>query len=344
MIKVMKYRLFLMVLSMFTVAHVYAQSTSPSVPSALFSKSVVLNDGDSIGVTPQYPSDEFCAREKEIINKYTDQILSSGILKSFEIQKHEEDLRNLMTWNFYGRYNNHTIARSFYIARDDYFHNLLRVKAVRVFGSQLLSDLAVEFCSYFPKDFKAKLISELEDVVITLNKCKKHRYACVEDKWGNECLSVDGQIDDELACTFEGFIARRICLDKIPLAEMEDFVVSLLKRLRDTNTGFNDDVLYRMEINGELVYYLGTGGPFFVSEKNGKKTIPFDNQNYLNYISYGQKVFYNAGDDGRYYRICNQYFNDGEWKPLYQGYDDVREIILDPEGVEIYRNKTKPTE
>ena len=334
----MKYRLFLMVLSMFTVAHVCAQSTLPSVPSALFSKSVVLNDGDSIGVTPQYPSDELCAREKEIINKYTDQILSSGILKSFEIQKHEEDLRNLMTWNFYGKYIDRTITSGFYLY-NDYFRNLLKVKAVRVFGRQLLSDLAVEFCSYFPKDFKAKLISELEDVVITLNKCKKHRYACVD-----ESLSVDGKIDNELAYTFEGFIARRICLDNIPVSEMEDFVESLLKRLRDTNTGYNDDVLYRVEINGELVYYLGTGGPFFVSEKNRKKTIPFDNQNYLNYISYGQKVFYNAGDDGRYYRICNQYFYNGEWKPLYRGYDDVREIILDPEGVEIYRNNTKPTE
>ena len=118
-IETMRYKLLLVLFSMFMVTKVSAQltpstpstpltpvtpstlvipstSSSSSDPSALFFKSVQLRDGDSICVTPQYPSNEYCSYEKRIINKYHDQIMSAGILKSFDIQKHGMELRELL--------------------------------------------------------------------------------------------------------------------------------------------------------------------------------------------------------------------------------------------------------
>lgn len=350
----MKHRLFLLSLSLFVMVQAYSQltlqpgsstssvSANLSAPSALFFKSFQLRDGEAICVTPQYPSDEYCGEEKSIANKYYNQLISSGVLKAFDIHKHEKELRQYMEEA--QLYNNNPLYEySYMFSRDTYYHSLAQVKAVRGFGCRVISDMLVDYCEYFPKDFKTKIVSELTDVLMTIKKCKKHRYECVEDKWGDLCLSVDGKINNSIAYSLEGFIARRICMDNIPVSEMELFVSSLLKKLKSVNTESNPDILYKVTINNELSYCLGIEGPFFISEKNRKKTIPFNDRRYLQYYnSYGQKVFFSNGSDGRFYRICNQDCYNGIWKPLPQYYKDIRELILSAEGEEIYRSNAIP--
>ena len=348
----MRSKLLLVFLSMFMVVNVYSQLTpaltpvtpskpstqmNSSNPSALFFKSVLLRDGDSICLTTQYPSVEYCSQEMKIINKYRSQIMSAGILKSFDIQKHENELSGLMNEDAYGLYDGYpSYYRLYGLFYSRYFRNLIKVKAVREYGFQVLGDMVVDYCSYFPKDFKTKVVTELKSVQKTIKTCKKHLYSCVEDKYGTH-LSVDGRINDDIAFTLEGMIARRICMDNIPISELEEFVLSLLKRLDKVNTDSNPDVLYKVTINNELSYCLGIEGPYFISEKNKKRTIPYVDEDLLISTYYGQKVFCNNGADGRFYKICNQKCYRGEWGPLPKYYEDTREIILNAEGKLLYR-------
>lgn len=333
----MKSRFYMVLLALLIVANAYSQQ-SQSLPTALFSQNIRLDDGDSICITPEYPSDEFCSREKLIVEKYKNQIMSSAILKSFEIQKHEEEVFDLIDYNTYRVYKKHPLYDNCTMFSSDYFHGLLKVKAVRKFGYKLLSDILVDYCRYFPKDFRVAVIGDLEETLDTIKKCKKHHYECVDD-----CLRVDGQMNHDLAYTLEGFIARRICLEGIPASELEDFVKELLKRIKSVDTKDNPDILFKTTINNELSYCLGISGPCFISEKTGKKTIPYDTIHLLPYsYYYGQKVFYNKGYDGTFYKICNQNHNRDGCKPLGRYYKDVRELIIDAEGNEIYRNKAKP--
>lgn len=330
----MRNKLLLALLSLLVVANVYAQSPSHS---ALFYRSVRLFDGDSICLTSYYPDDDKCVKEKAIYNKYYDQVMSAGVMKIFDIQKHEDELKDRpRCGSFYCKHP--LLWNTGMFSRDEYYHSLVRVKDVRDVVSGIVSDMLVDLCKYFPKDFKTEVLSELQEIKNTIQVCKKHRYECVDGE-----LYVDGVVNNEVDY-LEGFVARRICMDGIPISEMETFVSKLSDRLKSINTDGNADVMSEVTINNELSYCIGIEGMFLFSEKNKKKTILFDDVWHSRSTSIGQKVFYTNGPDGGFYKICNQYINKGEWGPLYKSYNDVRELILTAEGNEIYRNKTKPVD
>ena len=331
----MKNKLLLALLSLLVVANVYAQAPSHS---ALFFRSVRLFDGDSICLTSDYPDDDKCVKEKAIYTKYYNQVMSAGILKIMDIQKHEDELKGFPRCGSF--YCTHPLLwNAGMFSRDEYYHSLVRLKDVRDVLYGIASDMLVDLCKYFPKDFKTEVLSELREIQNTIQVCKKHRYECVDGE-----LHVDGVVNNEVTYGLEGFVARRICLDGIPVSEMEQYVSSLLKRLESVNTDGNADVLSEVTINNELSYCVGIEGLFLFSEKNKKKTLLFDDEWYSRTPSIGQKVFYTKGPDGGFYKICNQAVKKGEWGPLNKYYNDVRELILSAEGKEIYRNKTKPVD
>lgn len=249
------------------------------------------------------------------------------------------ELRELLESDAYGLYNGYSsYGRLYGLFFRDYFRNLIKVPAVREYGYRVMGDMLVDFCSYFPKDFKEKVDDELKELLKTIKKCKKHQYGSIMGQEGWNHLTVDGRINDDVAYTMEGMVARRICLDNIPASELEDFVYSLLSRLKSLDMRNNPEVLYKVTINNELSYCYGIEGPYFISEKNGMRTIPFVKKDYLLSSYYGQKVYCNNGSDGRYYKICNQRNSRGEWVPLPNYHNDTREILLNSEGALLYRN------
>jgi len=313
-------------------------SLQSSAVSARFLNSVRLSDGDSVCVTIQYPSEEYCAREKKICNKYENQILAAAALRSFEIEKHGDELRRLLEYGVVGLYNGYPFQyRMYSLFMNSYFRGLVKTKSARDYGYKVMTEMAVELCEYFPKDFKVKLVSELTELQNTIKKCKNHRYACIKDNNGFLRLSVDGTINDDIAFTMEGLVARRICMDNIPASELDSFVTSLLNKLKQVKNENSPDVLYMMTINNELNYCLGIDGPFFISEKSKKRTIPFGNKDYMLSNYYGQKVIFRDGSNGKRYVIRNQRLNQGTCEPLPQYYNDIKELILDGDGNEISR-------
>ena len=355
----MKYKSTLSLLFVFLVATAYSQITpakpttsNPSItpsgpqkplssnPSALFYKSFQLRNGDSAYLTPYYPSIEYCSYEKTIARKYHDNIVSSGILMSFDIRKHDKELLEMMQDEVVGLYSAAYPAyyRLWGLFYDGYYRKLVKVRDLRKFGYGILTDMLVELCQYLPKDYKTKLVAELKEVQQTIKKCKKHRYECVTNSWGGCDLYVDGRERDDIAGTLEGMIARRICMDGIPANELEEAVNSILGKVNDVVTTNNADVLYKVTINNELSYCLGINGPYFISERSRKKTVPFDDKENLKSDYYGQKVFYNVGTDGAFYKIRNERCYDGRWSPLPAYFDDVRELVINAEGKLIYKN------
>ena len=338
----MKYKFLLVMLLVFMVAPGYSQLSSQLTPqstpmSARFFNSIRLSEGDSICVSIQYPNEEYCARERKICTNFKNQVLSASALRTYEIDKHEDDLNRILEYSVIGLYDGYPFQyRMYYLFSNSYFRGLIKTKAAREYGYKAVTDLAVELCNYFPKDFKVKLVSELTELQNAIKQCKKHRYEGIKDNDGILHLYVDGRQKDDLAYTMEGMVARRICMDNIPAAELDVFVTSLLNKLKQVKTENAPDVLYMMTINNELSYCRGIEGPFFIFENNKKKTLPFENKDYMLTSSYGQKVIYRKGSNGGYI-IRNQYLRDGACSPLPQYYRDLHELILDSRGNEISR-------
>lgn len=327
--------------------------------SAMFSKQVDLKTGDSLILSPNYPTYPKEAHKKEmaIANKCADEILSSGLLKAFDIDKYGKGIREIIRYNCDKLYidggvddfciNIYSGVKSDDFDWDGYYdflHKIVRVKAIRGFGYKVLTKLLVDFASYYPKDFNNELIATLKDLSFFIGDMKHHKYTVVKSTYeGRECcpeIYIDGKGSNISPYSIKGFILRRIFLDEVPAEEIKKFVSSLSAKLKATNKENNYDIFYKVTINDEIDYCYTAAGAYFYSKKTKQKV--YSCELLYNRIYSAQRVFAIKDADKTYYKIYNGWYDD-DWKKrwcYFSKFDkDYKYVLMDSAGQILFKEK-----
>lgn len=325
--------------------------------SAMFSKQVNLKTGDSLILSPNYPTYPKEAHKKEmaIADKCADEILSSGLLKAFDVDKYGTGIREIIRYNcdklyIYDGVDGLCInvyagveSKNFdWDGYDGFLHKIIRVKAIRGFGYKVLTKLLVDFSSYYPKDFKNELIATLKDVSCFIDDMKHHKYTVVKGTYdGRECcpeIHIDGKESDN-SSYLKGFILRRIFLDEVPAEEIKKFVSSLSAKLKATNTKNNYDIFYKVTINDEIDYCYTAVGSYFYSKKTKQKV--YSCEDLYNRIHSAQRVVAIKDADKTYYKIYNGWYNYWEkgWHYFSKYDEDYKYMLMDSAGQILFKEK-----
>lgn len=217
-------------------------------------------------------------------------------------------------WNIEGRYKedlshiNPSVPYKLY--------PLIRIKLKDKSFRDILYNYAVEIlcklCSYYPKDYRAKWITELSNSLKTLNEADNHKYEVISDEYGWKYFSVDGIVQKRLGYGIRGFLLRRVYMDNIPLSEIKEKTSKLLTRLKGLDLSQNASFLCKYIINNELAYCIGAESNFFMSLANGKRLVMYSNTNkyYKNY--YSNVILYRYNGGKYFYHIKNSYTDPKE--------------------------------
>lgn len=314
--------------------------------SAWLAERINIPNGDSVVVTPQYPSPRFSATETAIAEKYADEILSSALLRAMSVQDYEEDIRAAMRENCYGLYTDVRIRKSYccfenikgvnYVRNkfSDYLLKMVRIKKVREYLFSVGSRVLSEFVTYYPKDFKQTLITSLEDIQQFMEAMPHHSYKVMEGRYTRYDLYVDGKLNEEIPGTINGFILRRILIDEVPADEIKGYVTSLIKTLKGVKNGRNPDILCKVTINNEIIYCLTSSGAYFQPKKGGDQVTP--SKHPCMWGDFAQCVTAIHDKKINYYRIRNGvYDKKGQWSPYTDDYD-LKELLIDSNCELIY--------
>ena len=318
---------------------------SVAAQSAWMSGRITISDGDSVVVTPQYPSPRFSATETAIGEKYADEILSSALLRALNIQDYETEIRDAMRENCYGLYTDVRIRKAYccfenvkavnYVGDKfaDYIVKMVKIKKVREYLFSVASRVLSEFVAYYPKDFKQTLITSLEDIQQFMEDMPRHTYQVAQGTYSEYDLFVDGRENDDIPGTINGFILRRILIDGVPASEIKGYVASLLKTLKGVKNGKNPDILCKVTINDEIVYCLTSSGSYFQPKKGGRVT-PVKHP--CIWMDFAQCVTVIPDKKINYYRIRNgKYDEAGKWSPFTSDYE-MTELLMDSKGELVY--------
>ena len=314
--------------------------------SAWLAERINIPNGDSVVVTPQYPSPRFSATETAIGEKYADELLSSALLRAMNIQDYEDEVRIAMRENCYGLYTDLRVRKSYccfenleavnYLSDkfSEYIVTMVRIKKVREYLFSVGSRVLSEFVAYYPKDFKQTLITSLENIQQFMEAMPHHSYKVMEGRYARYDLYVDGKLNEEIPGTINGFILRRILIDEVPADEIKGYVTSLIKTLKGVKNGRNPDILCKVTINNEIVYCLTSAGAYFQPKKGGDKVIPSKHPCF--WWEFAQCVTAIQDKKTNYYRIRNGMYDvGGKWSPFTYDYD-ITELLMDSNCELIY--------
>lgn len=325
------------------IALLFGVIVSATAQSAMMEGRITIANGDSAVVTPMYPSPSLSEKEIAIGQKYADELLSSGLLRMMDIQDYEEDIRKMVQGNCYGLYNDVRIRKEyncFEILKgltwdlDSYIRKMLKIKKVREYVMSVVTRAMVDFCTYYPKDFKTNVVASLENIQLFMDQMPSHSFELVNRGDGLLDLYVDGRLNEKIPGTIRGFILRRILVDEVPADEIKGYVASMLKALRGAKNSSNPDVFYKISINDEINYFLTSTESYFQSKKSGVKVIPYEDP--CNWQIFVQGVYVIKDEKETYYKIRNGvYGSDRVWIPDVP-WAEPNEILMDSKCEVIY--------
>lgn len=234
----------------------------------------------------------------EIQKKYVKQLLSNPILKTMGIDKcPSNEWGNRRTQNSvpesfadiisseiicsgcspYRRQGLYPTDERYYQSTYKFLHKAIKNKKIRELSVEILGNMLVDLCKYYPKDFRQKVLRTLNSTQNFVNDMYKHKYEIIGA--GNS-LFVDGYQDRDLSFTIEGFIIRRVVTDKVPKEEIKGYLTKLITKLQAIDTSENKDILSIIEINNRLKCCLSCSEFYFVINNKKIRIKEFDNHKY----------------------------------------------------------------
>lgn len=336
-----------------------------SAQTNLLYNNISLQDNETFVIKHDYYSHSLQQKESEIAYKYFNKIIQSPLMRSVGIQ----DTFHLQRWDdntiidtvsnylkdfLYGNFTDEHSSAPLYMATEfysksfssridenigQYFHKFIKIKKVREFSVKILGDMLIDFCKVYPKDFKQKIITTLQDAKLFILKIPQHKYTIINGK-----LFTDGVLDCE-SVTMKGFIIRRILTDKIPREEILGYINNLLTRIQTVDVSKNKDVLEIYNINDEFEYIICCIGNYLQNKKSKKKysflsdDIKKDLQTYF-YISFNRyryPAYNNCFKVVYFYKdITIKYFKDINSELSYYTFqykdNDISKITIDNKG------------
>lgn len=144
-----------------------------------------------------------------------------------------------------------------------FLHKILKIKKVREYAANLITNVLVDFCKLYPQDFREYYIEYLSGMLEFIHEIPEHKYRIKSDKYGYSKLYIDGREDDEVAIDIRGFILRRYIVDEIPLCELEMYINKALLAIKTVDVSSNPRFMYVVNINNHFNYIISAEGSYF---------------------------------------------------------------------------------
>ncbi len=203
-------------------------------------------------------------QESRIANKYTPQLAMIIKNEAEQPEQSDEMINNMLQQNLKGGYSAYFIETAYKLFFSDRaIRMLVRKPKIR---QQLFNkgcEILCELVAMYPKDYKQRLIKDIEGWQRDLNEFQMPQGKLIERQGIDE---YDGHIHlyNQKGEEIENFWLRRIYFDKIPYEELKSMLNTLLTRVRAVDVTSNDDMMACYKINNEISYCQGTEYCYFL--------------------------------------------------------------------------------
>ena len=269
--------------------------------------------------------EEICCREmyvkemkviaETISSQFVNEILTNQDLLNNNINQFKEQIEGIVSDNTEYLYDSEFANPVIYRVRifynkeiNNYLHKLLHIPNIRNWVVNLAGKYLQTMCAKLPKDFRRKLLRELEIMYSYVDEMKNHTYTTKPSGWfEEETLYIDGKEACEFSVKSQGFVIRRVIYDEIPKEELKRSIAKIIQMVKSVNIDSNPDIMLKCSINNDITYYSTTDGPFYIINAT-KEKIPASRNLRIGYSeAYGK---------GRYHFEHGYYgWSDNKWNP-----------------------------
>lgn len=284
----------------------------------MVSKKVVLNDNDVWFPTSYFDTIYTKKKELEIAEKYAKKMINSPILRALGVSDHADAIVGTFKSHCEGLYGSLEYHSTFTWngGLNKFLHEAIKHAKVREWGVSLLGDMFVEFCKYYPKDFREKTIGDLQRILARVEDMDVREYKVV----GNFAdLYINGkQADFKTTHSLEGFVVRRILLDNVSKSEIKTHLRTLISRIEKVDTSKNAVMMAQFTINNDITFCITARENYYLFRKTNKKFIPYKESDKYGYVwkrrAGSTRLKYTTDGTTRYYDIETGYKTSAEWK------------------------------
>lgn len=284
----------------------------------MVSKKVVLNDNDVWFPTSYFDTIYTKKKELEIAEKYAKKMINSPILRALGVSDHADAIVGAFKSHCEGLYGSLEYQSTFTWngGLNKFLHEVIKHAKVREWGVSLLGDMFVEFCKYYPKDFREKTIGDLQRILARVEDMDVREYKVVGDF---AYLYINGkQADFRITHSLEGFVVRRILLDNVSKSEIKTHLRTLISRIEKVDTSKNAVMMAQFTINNDITFCITARENYYLFRKTNKKFIPYKESDKYVYVwkrrAGSTRLKYTTDGTTRYYDIETGYKSSGEWK------------------------------
>ena len=281
-------------------------------------KKITLRDNDVWFSTSYFDTTYAEKKEVEIAQKYAKKMVNSPILRALGVSDHANVIVDAFKSHCVGLYGSLEYHSQFTWNRglNEFLHKVIKHAKVREWGVSLLGDMFVEFCKYYPKDFREKTIGDLQRILARVEDMDVREYKVVGDF---AYLYINGkQADFRITHSLEGFVVRRILLDNVSKSEIKTHLRTLISRIEKVDTSKNAVMMAQFTINNDITFCITARENYYLFRKTNKKFFPYKESGGYNYIwkrrAGRTRLKYTTDGTTRYYDIETGYKSSGEWK------------------------------
>lgn len=276
---------------------------------------VQLSTTDSIDTNNWLNGYPFKELDTRLINKYKGIICKE--IRSYVTQAEvsDNDIADVLNYN---------LSSAYYLRIDgilyhtykyyNLFHSKIQNKNFRDFLFNKACDILCELIALYPVDFQYKIETEIESALDFLGDMPNHHYEIKEDvRYSSQPLTifVDGEANDAIAFTINGFLLRRMLMDNISYDEIVQRLQIVLQKVSEIDNSDNADYAVAYLINNEIIYYISCLANYFATLENDEYFMPYKDEYYRLYVPNVVKCRQNFGQN--FYIISNRLWTDSEY-------------------------------
>lgn len=186
-----------------------------------------------------------------------------------------------------GSYGYHEYAEEF----RSYYHNLFRTQITRKLLFNFALNFVVDRCNEWPKDFKDRVLENLDELSESIPKISKLSI----QEFENEII---GNKDYNYV---HGFIFRRIKTDRVPLSEVMQYINIARQTIGNLDIESNPDYKFGILLNNHLIVHVGADNQFKIKSNLNSQFVNINDS--FGERAYISEITYLNGDDGDFYLI-----------------------------------------
>ena len=241
--------------------------------TALYEVNVTLKDGEELDLSKyEEIAKKIAPNPLGIVQKYTDTIMSSKqVNDAVKLMAQENDfiigdeklqkliVQNEITANLGSlrMFVFASIAAStgafFYGGYYDRFRRFVGDKNFRNYIFDKVCKIVVELCNFCTTAYKESIIEKLNDMISELKEYKNHIYHIEKNRY-DYSLYKDGV--EYYGGNTDGWIARRVLMDKFPADEMLAKAQTLLSKINGTDTKAKKQAVCCIRINNQIEFVI----------------------------------------------------------------------------------------